>query len=180
MANECTWKCFMFRTARRVAWVMVAAVLMTAMADARVVENWPSSKLTEKADLIVIAKFVSSVDAKVSDKPPQRYEEDIIGVDSKFKVLAVMKGKLIRKNSYCSISASPLLKRIKNSEKTESRKGKAIDADLVPANTPCRSPGPGSFRQSGGERIRYLMFLEETRRRAYECVSGQIGSGHVN
>jgi hypothetical protein len=73
-------------------------------ADARLREAWPSANLAEKADLIDIARIVSTQDAKNSEPPPAgRCQDRLVGVDfrqAEEKVAAL-------ETEYCSIGKTP-------------------------------------------------------------------------
>jgi hypothetical protein len=82
------------RIARLGVAVAFALAVSTGAADGRVRRPlWPAAMLTEKADVVVIARAVSVADSKAGDAAPKGHD-GLIAVDTKFRVLAVLKGKV--------------------------------------------------------------------------------------
>jgi hypothetical protein len=130
-------------------------LLVVAPASARIVQPWPAAKLTEQADLIVIARPTATGDAAKSDKPPKGYD-DLVGTDTEFKVLAVLKGKLEGEKLALFHFRHPLSK--------TSSQSPEVDGPGLVAFDPKAQDG----------RSRYLLFLKKRKDGRYECVSGQV------
>jgi hypothetical protein len=159
----------------RMSWIAVAAItLFSPTAGARVRESWPSSKLIEKADVIVIARLIASADAKTSDKPPKGFDE-LIGVDSTFKVLGVIKGKVEKQEFVLFHFRSP--PDVKNDDKRGklTTEGEKQLTEVALTQSPYIDlPGLVGFDPRMDKKIRYLMFLKKRPDGRYECVSGQV------
>src|SRR5262249_36292381 len=76
----------------------VALVLsvLAEMSHARPIENWSYEKLLRSADLVVVARTLTVVDAgnQIDEKPPDR---DFVGVLTSFDVSATLKGRVTDK-----------------------------------------------------------------------------------
>ncbi len=140
---------------------------------ARVHEIWPAAKLTEKADVVIIARFISTEDAKNSDKPPEAFP-DLVGVESTFQVLAVIKGKVEKKQIVVSHFRYPKAAGREKGNGNVSRD--SDDVELVSFRQTPDIDGPTllRFKPDPDEPLRYLMFLKRRKDGRYECVSGQV------
>jgi hypothetical protein len=148
----------------------------TESVKARVHEVWPTAKLTAKADIIVIARHISTKDAMIGEKAPEQFS-DLVGVESRFKVLAVLKGKLEKQEITLFHFRYP-----KTAWQGEGRAGVArarvkVRTELISfAQTPDLD-GPGLLRferDPDEDPPRYLMFLKKRKDGRYECVSAQV------
>jgi hypothetical protein len=72
--------------------VVVFLVIWTGVAMARLVQNWSYQELLDKADLVVIATPKATDDTKEQINLPGFGRQRVIGVETKFKVSAVLKG----------------------------------------------------------------------------------------
>jgi hypothetical protein len=152
---------------------LAVLALSAQAAGACIREVWASSKLLEKADLVVIARLTSTRDSPNSDKPPALFP-NLVGVDSTFHVLAVLKGKARKKEL--------VLFHFRYRTEKDKRKptGSGVSprpemVRLVSLQTP-EIDGPGllDFGTRRSKEARYLLFLKKRRDGRYECVSGQI------
>jgi hypothetical protein len=155
---------------------LIALVFASQFVKARVHEVWPAAKLVERADVVVIARFISSKDAKNGDKAPEPFP-DLVGVESTFKVLAVIKGKLERKQIVVFHFRYP-----KTAGREKGDNSIAGDPDegklhLVSFHQTPDIDGPCLLRfesDADDDPPRYLMFLKKRKDGRYECVSGQV------
>ena len=76
-------------------WALAVALLATGVgpAAARLLPSWPYDKLFREADLVVLARPVSSADSGEVARPGG-WKVEFIGVNTKFEAKAVLKGKL--------------------------------------------------------------------------------------
>jgi hypothetical protein len=76
-------------------WAIAVALLATGVepAAARLIPSWPYDKLFREADLVVLARPVSSADSGEVTKH-NSWKVDFVGVNTKFEARAVLKGKL--------------------------------------------------------------------------------------
>jgi hypothetical protein len=155
------------------------AVIVFALAAhgvvARVHERWPAAKLAERADVVVIARFISTKDAKNTDKAPEPFP-DLVGVESTFRVLAVIKGKLERKQIVVFHFRYPKAARHEKGANNVSRDADEVKARLVSFRQTPDIDGPCllRFEPDPDDPPRYLMFLKKRKDGRYECVSGQV------
>jgi hypothetical protein len=144
---------------------LIVAALTAIGAETRIGEPWPAAKLTEKADYIVIGRVVSTGDAKVSDKPPKSFEHlGLVGVDSKFRILAALKGSIRDKEL--------VLFHFRSARKPAEKEPRGLVSirQTPDVDGPCLI----RFDPQGEKDARYLMFLKKRPDGRYECVSGQV------
>lgn len=137
--------------------------------DARVRDLWPSWKLSKNSDLIAIVQVISTGDANKASKPPKGYEE-LVGVDSRFRVLAVLKGKHKAKEL--------VLFHFRTKKQPQQGRRAIVNPGTRTTRKEVQTPdldGPClvSF-DPAKKRTRYLIFLTARPDGRYECVSGQI------
>jgi hypothetical protein len=78
---------------RRWAVAIALAAIGVGTAAARLIPSWPYDKLFREADLVVLARPVSSADSgEVAS--PGGWKVEFLGVNTKFEAKAVLKGKL--------------------------------------------------------------------------------------
>jgi hypothetical protein len=142
---------------RSVISAAAALLALSPVAEARLRDSWPSAKLAEKADVIVVAKLVSIKDAKKSDPPPKgRYQDKLVGVDSTFRVLAVLKGK--HEGQQLTLFHF----------RWEWNKVAAFQIpDIIDG------PNLIAFDPMKDKEVRVLLYLKKRPDGRYECVSGQ-------
>jgi hypothetical protein len=127
----------------------------TTHALGRPITAWTYPKLTEAADLIVIAQSLSTTDAKKTDKPGQGLEGDFVGVDTTFRILCVLKGQYKEKEF--------TLFHYRESTRPEGGPTPDIDGPLLV-----------SFDCKDAKDQEYLLYLKKRRDGRYECVSGDV------
>jgi hypothetical protein len=82
------------RTIRPI-WIGAVAATMAigGVASARLIQSWTFQQLTDKADLVVIGKPVSTNDTAERISNWQGFtKQSVVGVETKFRVAAVLKG----------------------------------------------------------------------------------------
>ncbi len=146
----------------------IAIIFSATSTNARIVEDWPSSKLAEKADVIAIARVVSVQYAKKFDKLPEPYNE-LVGIETKFKILATIKGK-VEKEELILFHYLP-------ADAIKDRKGSNTSKPnkLLISQTPdLNGPSLVRFDRKKDKTKRFLLFLKKRSDGRFECVSGQI------
>jgi hypothetical protein len=147
-----------FRTAMYA--MMVLVILGPGDLSARALESWSYEKLLRASDLVVIAQVVTSADTGGCVRL-KGWHVDFIGVNTDFKVSAVLKGKL--KGDQLRVLHFRLPK------------------NVLIENGPCLV----AFRQKGMEintkqaqiafgKPSYLLFLTRRKDGRYEPVSGRV------
>src|SRR5947209_4236977 len=76
----------------KLCFAAVFLVILTGVAMGRAVRTWSNQELLDKADLVVIATPTASDDTKEHIDLPGFVGQRVIGVETKFKVSAVLKG----------------------------------------------------------------------------------------
>jgi hypothetical protein len=116
---------------------------------ARPVAYWPYDKLSEKADLIVIATPVAVRDTSEKTSFPGQSLVSAIGVETSFEVLSVLKGE------------KSLKKIVLHHLRAEK-----------PKDIPPSGPMPITFKPT--EKKRFLLFLKLESDGRYRPLTGQI------
>lgn len=159
---------------RRVALVLVVATGFLAWptnATGRLLDDWPYEKLFKEADLVVIAAALKTEVTK--DKPPKHdWPYEMVGQNTSFKVLHVLKGKTANKQIQILHFKFGELKKDANPNNFEDR----VIQD-GPIFVTFRTE-PVSISVNGKKTIavapQYLLFLRKMKDGRYELVSGQI------
>jgi hypothetical protein len=145
---------------RFVPLVALTALACHPPAQARLIESWPFDRLLKEADVVVLAKAVSSKDSGEVFKD-RAWSVDFAGVDTAFQVEAVLKGEVrggrltllhYRLPAGHTVINGPLL--VTFPTKGVNIKSRRVKAYLPPP--------------------RYLLFLKRRGDGRYEAVSGQI------
>jgi hypothetical protein len=131
---------------------LLVLIALPAVASAFGITAWTYQEMQDKADLVAIAEVISSNDTSEKMKPDDLSPRNVIGVETRFKVNAILKGG----------------KYVKEFVLHHYRMGKipVTDFEWVDAG---RSYGPAPF----GRHECYLLFLSLEPDGRYAPVSGQ-------
>ncbi len=142
--------------------VLISADIFSASIYGRQIDDWPYEKLAKEADLILVAKAISTDDAAadVADKPPRDY---LVGVISSFQVKYVIKGALQTKK------ISVFHYRLNLKEGQEIGDGPLLVSFQAKESRVRREWGTTVLAPP-----EYMMFLKKRNDGRYECVSGQF------
>jgi hypothetical protein len=162
--------------ARLVALAFLGALVTPTPSWARKVEDWPYSRLLERADLVVVGAAPRS--APCAAEWPERLFDAarFAGVETRFEVRAVLKGEAPRDLRVIHFAYR------RGAEPYEDGSG------LLSFVTRARGPHPGgdggaATDRAGGERralkvterpAEYLLFLARRADGAYQAISGQL------
>jgi hypothetical protein len=81
------------RPAVVVSWAAILLVLLCLPSESRVVRYWTPSELTEEADLVILGKPTKTTQTKERYPEKHGWPFEVVGVETKVTVLAVLKGK---------------------------------------------------------------------------------------
>ena len=81
------------KSLRLLALATVANLVLAGTVDARLIRTWSDSELVEKSDLVVIATPTATSDTKERVGLPGLDHQPVVGVETKFEVIAVRKGE---------------------------------------------------------------------------------------
>jgi hypothetical protein len=139
---------------RSTFFVLVVLAATAGSASARLIPNWPYDKLTREADVVVVATPVASADTNETplDEP---FRAALTGVETKFAVRAVLKGKLD------GDTLKLLHFRLKG---------------MMPPNGPMLVTFPTAKEAKGQAAREHLLFLKHRTDGRFEPVAGQVDS----
>lgn len=141
---------------------------------ARKVEDWPYDRLFKDADLVVIARAVSSAECK--NEWNERFFDGsrFQGLETTFEVASTLKGRLpeslkllhfrYKRETPAYDDGPGLISFLRKSRSTKVKKRSEVLSELVPL----------SARES--VRPEYLLFLRLRKDGRYEAISGQMDS----
>jgi hypothetical protein len=135
----------------------------------RIREAWPAAKLTAKADLIIIAKLARTEDSPKADKLSKQYQH-LIGVNSTFMVLAVVKGHQDKKELTLLHFRRP------THQEGIGQIARTDKISTVSWIQQSEIDGPDLIEPEWlkGKDIRFLMFLKRRADGRVEAISGQV------
>jgi hypothetical protein len=131
-----------------------------SVASARRLEDWPYERLFKAADLVVIARPTTSEDCadRSADNP---WKEEFIGVNTTFKVEAILKGKATGE------TIKVLHFRVKE----------GVLINDGPCHVTFRQKGIAVRTEGATAKLgapEYLLFLKAAKEGRYEPVSGRV------
>lgn len=156
---------------RRVIVLVCAAapLLCAATASARLLESWPYDKLFKEADVIVIAKALTAEEAAADSFVDDRWPLRLIGINTTFEVVHVIKGKAARNKVQVlhfkfgeSIHKGKEVEAVFDGPSLVEFRGKELTVKTEKNGT-LHLPAP-----------QYMLFLRARKDGRYEPVSGRI------
>lgn len=138
----------------------------------RIRDTWPAAKLTGKSELIVIAKLAKTEDSPKTDKISKQYEQ-MIGINSTFSVLAVVKGRYDKKEMTLLHFRNPTQVGDESPRPARGADGKIIKTSWTQQND-IDPPELVDLNWLKEKNARFLMFLKRRPDGRFECISGQI------
>jgi hypothetical protein len=137
---------------RRSILALTCLLTWAGAASARLIPAWPYEKLLATADVVVMARAISSTDA--GQGAPAAPWPGLVAVETSFEVQAVLKGSLKGNKLTLLHYRFP---------------GKGM-----PPNAPMLVSFRGMTDKTKVSRAEYLLFLKRRQDNRYEAVSGQV------
>jgi hypothetical protein len=145
---------------RFVLLVALTTLACLSPAHARLIESWPFDRLLKEADVVVLAKAVSSKDSGEVFKD-RAWTVDFAGVDTAFQVEAVLKGEVRGGRLTLLHYRLPAGRTV-------------VNGPLLVTFPTTRLLIKSSRAKTSLAPPRYLLFLKRRGDGRYEAVSGQI------